>query len=76
MRMGRITGIGKNTQRFLLVEASWKLISKDQSMLTKYDRIKIRSGDKRAILAIARTLLLRKRQMSVDVQSCTLRRTA
>jgi transposase len=30
VRMGRITGIGKNTLRSLLVEASWTLIRKDQ----------------------------------------------
>ena len=61
--MGRITGIGKNTLRAILVEASWKLITKDQVMREKYERIKIRSGGKRAIVAIARTLLLRMRRM-------------
>jgi transposase len=66
VRMGRITGIGKNTLRSLLVEASWTLIRKDQAMREKYDRIKIRSGGKRAIVAIARTLLLRMRRMLLD----------
>jgi transposase len=66
VRMGRITGIGKNTLRSILVEASWILISKDQAMREKYDRIKIRSGGKRAIVAIARTLLLRMRRMLLD----------
>jgi hypothetical protein len=43
--MGCITGIGKNTLRSILVEASWTLISKDQAMREKYDRIKsIRAG--------------------------------
>src|SRR5512139_1785679 len=32
VRMGRITGIGKNTLRALLVEASWTLISKDPAL--------------------------------------------
>ncbi len=68
VRMGRITGIGKNTLRSLLVEASWTLIRKDQAMREKYDRIKIRSGGKRAIVAIARTLLLRMRRMLLDNQ--------
>jgi transposase len=63
VRMGRITGIGKNTLRAILVEASWQLITKDRGMREKYDRIKIRSGGKRAIVAIARTLLLRMRRM-------------
>jgi len=39
VRMGRITGIGKNTLRSLLVEASWKLIRKDQAMREKYDLV-------------------------------------
>jgi transposase len=72
VRMGRITGIGKNTLRAILVEASWKLITKDQVMREKYERIKIRSGGKRAIVAIARTLLLRMRRMLLDKQEYAL----
>jgi transposase len=72
VRMGRITGIGKNTLRSLLVEASWTLIRKDRAMREKYDRIKIRSGGKRAIVAIARTLLLRMRRMLLDKQTYAL----
>jgi transposase len=72
VRMGRITGIGKNTLRSLLVEASWTLIRKDQGMREKYDRIKIRSGGKRAIVAIARTLLLRMRRMLLAKQGYVL----
>jgi len=72
VRMGRITGIGKSTLRSLLVEASWTLIRKDQAMREKYDRIKIRSGGKRAIVAIARTLLLRMRRMLLDKQAYAL----
>jgi transposase len=76
VRMGRITGIGKNTLRAILVEASWTLINKDQEMRQKYDRIKIRSGGKRAIVAIARTLLLRMRRMLMDGQAYALQRAA
>jgi len=76
VRMGRITGIGKNTLRSLLVEASWTLIRKDQAMREKYDRIKIRSGGKRAIVAIARTLLLRMRRMLLDGQAYTFQLAA
>ena len=72
VRMGRITGIGKNTLRAILVEASWQLITKDQVMREKYDRIKIRSGGKRAIVAIARTLLLRMRRMLLDERAYAL----
>jgi len=66
IRMGRITGIGKNSLRTALVEASWKLITKDGVMQEKYERIKARAGSKRAIVAIARTLLLRTRRMLLD----------
>lgn len=76
VRMGRITGIGKNTLRSLLVEASWTLIRKDQVMREKYERIKVRSGGKRAIVAIARTLLLRMRRMLLDEQAYALPQAA
>ena len=76
VRMGRITGIGKDTLRSLLVEASWTLIRKDQAMREKYERIKIHSGGKRAIVAIARTLLLRMRRMLLDKQVYELQRAA
>jgi transposase len=66
IRMGRITGIGKNGLRVILVEASWKLITKDGVMREKYSRIKARSGGKRAIVAIARTLLLKLRRILLD----------
>ena len=59
-----------------MVEASWKLITKDQAMRDKYDRIKIRSGGKRAIVAIARTLLLRMRRMLLDEQAYDLEMAA
>jgi transposase len=76
VRMGRITRIGKNTLRSLLVEASWTLIRKDQAMREKYTRIKIRSGGKRAIVAIARTLLLRMIRMLLDKQTYELQLAA
>ena len=76
VRMGRITGIGKNTLRSLLVEASWTLVRKDQAMREKYDKIKIRAGGKRAIVAIARTLLLRMRRMLLDGQAYALQGAA
>jgi transposase len=69
VRMGRITGIGKSTLRSLLVEASWTLIRNDQAMREKYERIKIRSGGKRSIVAITHTLLLRMRRMLLDKQA-------
>ncbi len=68
VRMGRITAIGKNTLRGTLVEVAWRVIAKDPAMHDKYERIKTRAGSKRAIIAIARTLLLRTRRMLLDGQ--------
>ena len=66
IRMGRITRAGKSGLRGTLVEASWRLITKDMAMREKYDRIKSRAGGKRAIVAIARMLLLRLRRILLD----------
>ena len=66
VRMGRITCVGKNSLRAMLIQASWTLIRKDGVMREKYDRLKSRSGGKRAIVAVARTLLIRTRRMLLD----------
>jgi len=66
IRMGRITGVGKNALRALLVEASWTLIRKDPAMAKIYDRIKVRAGAKRAIVAVARHLVIRIRRILLD----------
>ncbi len=66
VRMGRITCVGKNSLRAMLVQASWALIRKDGVMREKYDRLKSRSGGKRAIVAVARILLIRMRRMLLD----------
>jgi transposase len=66
VRMGRITCIGKNTLRGTLVEVAWRVIAKDPAMRQKYEAIKARAGSKRAIVAIARIMLLRTRRMLID----------
>jgi transposase len=66
VRMGRITAIGKNTLRGTMVEVAWRVIAKDPAMREKYDGLKARCGSKRAIVAIARTVLLRTRRMLID----------
>jgi transposase len=76
VRMGRITAIGKNDLRGTLVEVAWRLIGKDRAMRKKYDRIKVRSGSKRAIIAIARMTLLRTRRMLLDGTPYALGRAA
>lgn len=69
VRMGRITRIGKASLRALLVEASWILIGRDKAMRQIYERIKRQAGPKRAIIAIARRLLLCIRRMMIDKRS-------
>ena len=66
VRMGRITKVGKHSIRAILVQSAWQLIRKDKAMREKYERIKIHSGGKRAIVAVARTLLLRLRRIWLD----------
>jgi transposase len=66
VRMGRITCVGKNSLRAMLIQASWALVRKDGVMREKYDRLKSRSGGKRAIVAVARTLLIRMRRLLLD----------
>jgi transposase len=68
IRMGRITKAGKSNLRGILIEASWTLITKDQLLRGKYEKLKARSGAKRAIVAIARTLLVRIRRLLLDEQ--------
>lgn len=66
VRLGRITRQGLPNVRSLLVEASWTLIKKDPALAEKYASIKHRSGSKRAIVAIARRLILRMRRLLLD----------
>jgi len=66
IRMGRITGIGKNSLRGLLIEVAWRVISRDRGLRKRYEEIRCRSGAKRAIVGIARRVLLRIRRMILD----------
>jgi transposase len=56
-RDGRITKEGSGLLRWALVEASWRLVGSSPRWARTYDRIKRRSGAKRAIVAVARKLL-------------------
>ena len=66
VRMGRITRAGKSSLRSTLVEAAWRLVGKDQGMRERYERIKARAGAKRAIVAVARHVLLIARRLLLD----------
>ena len=63
-----LTRAGKPSVRAALVESAWVLIRKDGAMREKYEALKARCGAKRAIVAIARILLLRLRRMLLDNQ--------
>ena len=52
--------------RTCLVEASWILIYRDPAMKKKYMMLKIRKGGKRAIIAIARMLIIRIRRILLN----------
>jgi len=65
-RQGRITRCGNKRVRTYLVESTWVLITKDPHLRAKYLRLKSRRGGKRAVIAIARTFLIRLRRMLLD----------
>ena len=65
-RQGRITRCGNKRARTYLVESTWVLITKDPYLRAKYLRLKSLRGGKRAVIAIARKLLIRLRRMLLD----------
>ena len=66
VRQGRITRCGNKRVRTCLVESSWILITKDPLMRFKYNRLKAMKGAKRAIIAIARRLIIRIRRILLN----------
>lgn len=63
IRQGGITRCGNKRVRTALVESSWILIGRDPFMRRKYNKLKNAKGAKRAIIAIARNLIIRLRRM-------------
>jgi transposase len=57
VRKGHISRQGKTIIRKILVLAAWKAIQKDKRLRETFDRISIRAGGKKAIVAIARRLI-------------------
>jgi len=66
VRRGHISRCGKAAVRSRLVEASWIAIRFDRQLAEVYNRIRARQGGKRAIVAVARRLLLRVRRLWLD----------
>lgn len=56
-RQGSISRQGKSILRKILVQAAWRAIKQDDLLLKFFDRISVRSGKKRAIVAVARKLI-------------------
>lgn len=63
VRQGRITRCGNTWVRVALIESSWILVGRDSFMRVKYLELKSSKGVKRAIVAIARKLIIRIRAM-------------
>lgn len=61
VRQGHITKQGKPILRKILVQAAWTAIRHDLELRTVFERIAIKAGRKRAIIAIARRLIGRIR---------------
>ncbi|MGB5105501.1 MAG: IS110 family transposase [Candidatus Zixiibacteriota bacterium] len=76
VRLGRITGIGKPQLRASLIESAWVLIRKDAAQRLRYEQLRQRCGSKRAIVAMARRLLLIARRLLLDQQSYRLKPAA
>jgi transposase len=66
VRQGRITRCGNKRVRTCAVEACWILITRDPLVRKKYDKLKRMKGAKRAIIAIARNLMVRIRRILLD----------
>jgi len=60
-RLGHISRQGRSSLRHVLVEAAWVAIRKDPALAETFNRIAVRAGKKRAIVAIARKLIGRAR---------------
>ena len=58
---GRITKQGNRHIRGILIETAWRAILKDPSLARYFEKLSVRSGAKRAIVAVARKLIGRIR---------------
>ncbi len=61
IRKGHITRQGNSRVRYILNQAAWRAIKKDQDLKAFFERLYPRTGKKRAIVAVARKLIGRIR---------------
>ena len=61
VRKGHISRQGSSRIRKTLVECAWRAVEKDPALKADYERIAVRAGKKRAIVAVARRLIGRVR---------------
>ena len=61
IRRGKISKQGNSRLRQVLVEAAWRAIKKDKALGDFFERLYLRTGKKRAIVAVARKLIGRIR---------------
>lgn len=66
VRKGHITRQGNPRVRAILVEVAWRAIREDQGLREIYENIKSRKEGKKAIVAVARRMLLRLRKCLID----------
>jgi len=62
IRKGHVTRQGNPRVRAIIVEVAWRAITKDKSLREVYENIKQRQGGKKAIVAVARKILIRLRR--------------
>ena len=66
VRKGHVTRQGNPRVRAILVEVAWRAIREDQGLREIYENIKSRRESKKAIVAVARRMLLRLRRCLQD----------
>lgn len=62
IRRGHVTRQGSPRIRAIIVEIAWRAIREDENLRGIYERIKVRREGKKAIVAIARKMLMRLRK--------------
>jgi transposase len=61
VRKGNISRQGPARIRKTLIQCAWRAVDKDPALKSDFDRISVRAGKKRAIIAVARRLIGRVR---------------